>query len=127
MGDNFRADGSQTGRLAASDSYDISGGAGNRSASVNYSDADGLGGFPTGLGDISATGSFSSRNVSNFSNFGRALYASVTNLNISLVTNFQPISISPVPEPAPWAMMLFGFGSVGFTMRRYRKVVVSLG
>jgi hypothetical protein len=26
-----------------------------------------------------------------------------------------------VPEPATWAMMLLGFGAVGFTMRRHRR------
>jgi hypothetical protein len=29
--------------------------------------------------------------------------------------------VAPVPEPATWAMMLFGFGAVGYSMRR-RKV-----
>lgn len=28
-----------------------------------------------------------------------------------------------VPEPATWAMMLFGFGAIGFAMRRRRKDV----
>lgn len=28
---------------------------------------------------------------------------------------------SAVPEPATWAMMLFGFGAIGFGMRRRRK------
>ena len=26
----------------------------------------------------------------------------------------------PVPEPSTWAMMLFGFGALGFAMRRRR-------
>jgi hypothetical protein len=30
---------------------------------------------------------------------------------------------NPVPEPATWAMMLLGFGVVGFAMRRSRKPV----
>jgi hypothetical protein len=30
---------------------------------------------------------------------------------------FSPSS-SPVPEPAAWAMMLVGFGAVGYSMRR---------
>jgi hypothetical protein len=34
--------------------------------------------------------------------------------------------LSPVPEPSTWAMMLFGFGAVGFAMRRRRqKLAVS--
>jgi len=39
--------------------------------------------------------------------------------------SFDPLSNSGVPEPATWAMMLIGFGVVGFAMRRpLRKVVV---
>jgi hypothetical protein len=32
---------------------------------------------------------------------------------------------SAVPEPTTWAMMLVGFGAVGFAMRRKPKVAVS--
>ncbi|NUS21266.1 MAG: PEP-CTERM sorting domain-containing protein, partial [Mesorhizobium sp.] len=32
-------------------------------------------------------------------------------------TNFG----APVPEPATWAMMIIGFGGIGFAMRRQRK------
>ena len=28
------------------------------------------------------------------------------------------------PEPATWAMMLLGFGALGFQMRRQRKVLI---
>lgn len=28
------------------------------------------------------------------------------------------VSVAPVPEPATWAMMLLGFGGIGFAMRR---------
>lgn len=31
------------------------------------------------------------------------------------------ISVAAVPEPATWAMMLLGFGAMGFAMRRNRK------
>lgn len=34
--------------------------------------------------------------------------------------NFQPIAA--VPEPATWAMMLVGFGAIGASMRRRRRV-----
>lgn len=30
-------------------------------------------------------------------------------------------TVSPVPEPGTWAMMLFGFGMIGFAVRRHRK------
>jgi hypothetical protein len=36
--------------------------------------------------------------------------------------NIRLNATSSVPEPATWAMMLFGFGAVGFAMRR-RKIV----
>jgi len=34
-------------------------------------------------------------------------------------------TVAPVPEPATWAMMIFGFGAAGVAMRRSRKKVVS--
>ena len=30
-----------------------------------------------------------------------------------------------VPEPATWAMMLFGFGAVGYTLRRRRRTGIA--
>ena len=32
------------------------------------------------------------------------------------------ISDSPLPEPATWAMMILGFGAIGFALRRQRRV-----
>ncbi|MBW8911224.1 MAG: PEP-CTERM sorting domain-containing protein [Sphingomonas sp.] len=32
-----------------------------------------------------------------------------------------------VPEPASWAMMLFGFGAIGGAMRSRRKLGISFG
>ena len=33
----------------------------------------------------------------------------------------ETTSVAAVPEPATWAMMLFGFGAIGVSMRRRRK------
>ena len=35
------------------------------------------------------------------------------------------INITAVPEPATWAMMLLGFGAVGFAMRRRRQPMLA--
>ncbi len=34
----------------------------------------------------------------------------------------SPVAVGVVPEPATWAMMLLGFGGIGFAMRRRSKV-----
>ena len=47
--------------------------------------------------------------------------------NMDSATNafeIDNISISAVPEPATWAMMLLGFGAIGMGMRRQRKTAV---
>ena len=38
--------------------------------------------------------------------------------------NFN-FAVAPVPEPATWAMMLLGFGGIGFAMRRRRSPVLA--
>jgi hypothetical protein len=40
--------------------------------------------------------------------------------------NFVVETTVPVPEPATWALMIFGFGLIGFAMRR-RGTAVSFG
>ena len=42
------------------------------------------------------------------------------------VTAFAQIgagALAPVPEPATWALMILGFGAVGYTMRRRRTTI----
>jgi hypothetical protein len=39
---------------------------------------------------------------------------------------FTPSQSDAVPEPATWAMMLMGFGAVGFALRRRRKPVLQV-
>jgi len=47
---------------------------------------------------------------------------SLTSDGSSIAQGVLTANISAVPEPAAWAMMLIGFGGIGFAMRR-RKVV----
>lgn len=42
------------------------------------------------------------------------------------VTGVLRANVSAVPEPAAWAMMLFGFGAIGFAMRRRNAVRTSV-
>jgi len=41
------------------------------------------------------------------------------------VDNLATTPISPIPEPATWAMMITGFGLVGASLRRRRSVAVN--
>ena len=41
------------------------------------------------------------------------------------ITGFIQAAVTGVPEPATWAMMLLGFGGVGFAMRRRRSSVLA--
>ena len=50
---------------------------------------------------------------------GREIYAATGTLTIA------PTATGAVPEPATWAMMLVGFGGMGYAMRRNRKAAVS--
>jgi hypothetical protein len=38
------------------------------------------------------------------------------------VTSIAPVAVAAVPEPASWAMMIFGMGAVGGALRRRSKV-----
>jgi hypothetical protein len=54
-------------------------------------------------------------------------FAGVTRLDgFSTTINFTTTNaVAPVPEPATWAMMLFGFGAVGYSMR-IRKTICDI-
>ena len=44
----------------------------------------------------------------------------------STATIYRQFATAPVPEPATWAMLLLGFGGVGYAMRRNRKVTARI-
>ncbi len=54
--------------------------------------------------------------------FANNLDTITLNLNASSTATLFAQVANPVPEPATWAMMLAGFGAVGFAMRRRTKV-----
>ena len=49
-----------------------------------------------------------------------------TTSTFGYVTQFQTANVSgAVPEPATWAMLLVGFGGIGFAMRRRKSKVIT--
>ena len=72
----------------------------------------------TGTG--TSTSGFSNVSSVTFSNPGVYNYIQLDNVNVTA-------GAGAVPEPATWAMMLVGFGGVGYAMRSRRKVAVSFG
>ena len=51
-------------------------------------------------------------------------YAFPTDWNLGLVTGFND-SVSAVPEPSTWAMMILGFTSVGVAYRRRNGAAIA--
>lgn len=78
----------------------------------------------TGGGMIESSGT---SNVNIFS--GQLNNITITGLSRGLGSyggNLTFIPTAAVPEPGTWAMMLVGFGAIGFSMRRRRRVTASL-
>jgi hypothetical protein len=97
--------------------------------------ADTLLGSVTGLASPSATAGVANLNLSYAILGGTGAYTGATGAFSGLATadtrsgqgslfnlNFTGL-ISPVPEPSSWALMLLGFGIVGWRMRRADKRV----
>ena len=57
----------------------------------------------------------------NATDFARGGTFTTQDGSVAQRANFSPIG-APVPEPATWAMMLVGFGMIGFGLRRREKV-----
>jgi hypothetical protein len=85
-----------------------------------------IGGNVNGLNGISCSSgcvddfALSLNSLPNLS-WGTIRYSVSTSPDInSDAVNFALAPTSGVPEPATWAMMLFGFGAIGFWLRRRR-------
>lgn len=66
---------------------------------------------------LTATGS-----NSNYTNFASPAFVALAGASINLVL-LGTQGGSAVPEPATWAMMIIGFGAIGWSVRRGRKSV----
>ncbi|MHA6723326.1 PEPxxWA-CTERM sorting domain-containing protein [Sphingomonas sp. RS2018] len=59
-----------------------------------------------------------------------SFYGAVDNVNVnfanrSVASNFEVAQTAAVPEPATWAMMMMGFGAMGFALRRRKAARVT--
>ncbi|HTH28797.1 MAG TPA: PEPxxWA-CTERM sorting domain-containing protein [Sphingobium sp.] len=80
----------------------------------------------TVLAPISTPGGFNQFEFRGISSDAQDIYGLRFGGNYILVTGTADgIPTPAVPEPATWAMMLLGFGAMGYTMRRRRNVTVS--
>ncbi len=77
--------------------------------------------------DFGAPTNFTFGNGGQFSvQLSDATFGTPGNANVSARFTLLAESVAPpVPEPATWAMMLVGFGAVGFSMRRRRRATVT--
>jgi PEP-CTERM motif len=76
--------------------------------------------FGVGNGNCPSTSSVSgATNCANFSALADNLVLTTTGATRSV--NFAASVTGAVPEPATWAMMLFGFGAMGVSVRRQRR------
>ena len=57
----------------------------------------------------------------NATDFSRGGTFTTQDGSVAQRANFSPVG-APVPEPATWALMLLGFGMIGFGLRRREKV-----
>lgn len=69
-------------------------------------------------GTVSQSGLTATGNNSNYTNFASPAFVNIAAANINLVLLGTQ---GAVPEPATWAMMIIGFGAIGWSVRRGRK------
>ena len=81
---------------------------------------------PAGVGSFAAVGASNSLSllVPNLAagNY-RVAFSGNAPANGAVATGNLTFQVAPVPEPGTWAMMLVGFGAIGFAMRRRQQPV----
>ena len=87
----------------------------------------------SGLATVGACLAFVGCNSNSIPNLGTLVYGNVLSGSVvfsPVVNNSQDATfsatITAVPEPATWAMMLAGFGAVGVAMRNRRKITATV-
>jgi len=72
------------------------------------------------FGSVSQSGLTATGNNSNYTNYATPSFVGTGGANINLVL-LGTQAAGAVPEPATWAMMILGFGAIGWSVRRGRK------
>ena len=85
-----------------------------------------LGGMLTSSLTIGTLGNFQTVNTGSFANVDRVVFDGLGGQGGFELDNVVLNSaVAAVPEPASWAMMLAGFGGIGFAMRRRKNGVTT--
>jgi hypothetical protein len=93
---------------------------GTNNAALSFANLIGTVGPESGLSySATSTGSF----TASTSPYSLVLGAAITRSTAGTSTGDLNLQVGPVPEPATWAMMLFGFTGIGVAMRRRRRLV----
>jgi hypothetical protein len=77
------------------------------------------------FGSIAQNGLTATGNNSNYTNYAAPSFFGTGTANINLVL-LGTQAAGAVPEPATWAMMILGFGAIGWSVRRGRKSALGL-
>lgn len=76
------------------------------------------------IANVTADSAFTTRTVTFVSNGNALTFASANIGGPDASAAIDDIAVSAVPEAATWAMMLAGFGMIGFALRRRAKTSV---